>query len=112
MRELKIKPEIGKLYKFREDNREALLKKYSHHYTGLLLCIQTDIINDISVPESVKNWVQHPNPIYQFEVYNCVQIFAQIDFFGRKEIIIKSPLYLTLFELNDMIEDAYGKKET
>ncbi len=112
MRELKIKPEIGKLYKFREDNRKSLLKKYSHYYTGLLLCIQTDIINDMSSPESVRDWVQKENPLYAFEVYNCVQVFSQIDFFGRKEIIIKSPLYLTLYELNDMIEDAHGKKET
>ena len=41
-----------------------------------------------------------------------IQTFAQIDFFGRKQITIKSPLYLTLYESNDMIEDAHGKKET
>ncbi len=109
MREIKIKPEIGKLYKFREDNRETILKKYSHYYTGLLMCIQVDVANDVEMPVTIQDWIHNNNPLYQFEVYKCTQYFAQIDFFGRKEIDIISPLYLTLYELNDMIEDAHGK---
>ena len=109
MRELKIKPAIGKLYFFREDNRELLVKKYSFYYTGLLMCIEEDVAQDFTVPSSLDDWIHPKNPLYAFETYNVVQFFNQTDFFGRQSNNIVSPLYLTLSEINDMIEEAHGK---
>lgn len=109
MRELKIKPEIGKLYRFREDNRDLLIKKYSFYYSGLLMCIQVDVENIKSEPLTVQQYTSDCNLLYQFEVYKCIQHFAQSDFFEEREEYIYIPLYLTLYEINDMIEEAYGK---
>lgn len=108
MRELKIKPEIGKLYRFREDNRNTILKKYGFYYTGLLMCIQDDVENLRDQPVTLEEYT-YASMLYRFEVYRCVQYFAQSDFFGEREEYISLPLYLTLYEVNDMIEEANGK---
>jgi len=109
MRELKLKPEIGKLYRFREDNKEAILKKYGFHYTGLLMCLREDVENLNDQPLTIEEYTSKHNLLYQFEVYKCVQYFAQSDFFEQREEYINLPLYLTLYEVNDMIEETHGK---
>lgn len=107
---IKIIPEIGKLYKFREDNIEATKKKYGYYYTGLLMCIQEDVDSTLDIPKKFAGKKVSVNPLYQFEVYNCYQHFEQMDFFGRTGVEIKTSLFLSLWELNDTVEDAYGKQ--
>lgn len=109
MPEIKIRPALGKLYCFREDNKEFLMKKYSFYYTGLLMCIEEDVAQDFTVPTSLSDWIHPKNPLYAFETYNVIQHYNQTDFFGRQCNNIVSPLYLTLHEVNDMIEEANGK---
>ena len=106
---IKIKPEIGKLYKFREDNIEATKKKYGHCYTGLLMCIQEDVDSTMEVIKRFGDKKVVVNPLYEFEVYNCYQHFRQTDFFGRMGVEIKSSLFLSLWEFNDTVEEAYVK---
>ena len=108
--EIKVIPQIGKLYKFREDNIEETRKKYGYYYTGLLMCVQEDVDSVMDLPALVGGKVRRVNPLYQFEVYNCYQHFEQIDFFGRTGVEIKTSLFLSLWELNDIIEEAYGKQ--
>lgn len=94
-------PELGKLYKFREDNKQYLCKKYNYYYIGLLLCIQVDILND---PAFDIDLDYTENPIYAFDVYNCIQHFASPDLFAPEGIKINNMLFLTLSEVNDFIE--------
>lgn len=96
-------PQIGNLYSFREDNISELCKKYNYYYTGLLLCIQADILNDPSFDE-ISGFGE--NPIYGFDVYNCIQHFANSDIFAPEGIKISNVLYLSLSEVNDMLVHA------
>ena len=110
MRQLKIKPEVGKLYRFREDNREMLLKKYGFYYSGLLMCLQEDVENLNDKPLTLEEYTSKHNLLYQFEVYKCIQHSAQTELFDKREEHINLPLYLTLYEVNDMIEETHGKQ--
>lgn len=103
-------PEIGKLYKFRTDNRHFVQNKYKYRYTGLLMCIQEDLLNDATF-SSIDNELDQrlkSNPIYGFEVYNCLQFYSQMDIFELHDegLKITGTLYLTLYEINDMLESA------
>lgn len=102
-----IIPEIGKLYQFREDNRKAILKKYNSYYTGLLLCIQADVTEDLkdsNIPNSLVARLKK-NPIYGFETYNCIQHYSNTVAIQRG-IKVADVLYLTYYEVNDMLEPA------
>lgn len=104
-----IIPEIGKLYKFRTDNIEFVRKKYNYYYTGLLMCIQTDLLDDANFASAVDGILADrmiKNPIYGFEIYNCIQYYSQIELFDNEGIKIPGPIYLSLYEINDMIEPA------
>jgi hypothetical protein len=107
---LKFVPEIGKLYQFKTDNIDEILKKYSHRYTGLALCIQVDILEDISesqLPPTMKEYMRK-NPIFGFETYNCKQYYKD-SAIVPDGINVNSLLYLTYNEVNDMLEHANKK---
>ena len=99
-------PELGKLYQFRTDNRTAIIKKYNSYFTGLVMCIQLDVteeLPDSAMPAILKERLQK-NPIYGFETYNCVQHYnSQITERGIKAADI---LFFTYNEVNDMLEPA------
>lgn len=101
-------PKIGKLYKFRTDNIHFVQNKYKFYYTGLLMCIQEDLLNDaafssldLELEQRIKS-----NPIYGFEVYNCLQYYSQLHMFDNEGMNIDGVMYLSLYEINDMIEPA------
>ena len=98
-------PKIGILYKFREDNREYLLKKYKFYYVGLLLCTHEDVTRELTDVSSAVYEILLKNPIYGFEVYNCYQVYDDLDI-PVEGIKIHDILFLTLREISDMMEVA------
>ena len=104
---MQLIPEIGKLYQFKESNREHVMAKYRYYFTGLLLCTQIDVVQDLSedhIPVPIKEYIIK-NPIYGFEAYECRQHF-QDTVMPVEGIRITDFLYLTFSEVNDMLEEA------
>lgn len=101
-------PKIGKLYKFRTDNVHFVQNKYKFYYTGLIMCIQEDLLNDAQFSSLDLELEQRVkiNPIYGFEAYNCYQFHAQMHIFDNEGIKISDIMYLSLYEINDMVELA------
>lgn len=102
-------PKVGLLYKFRTDNINYLLKKYNYYYEGLLLCTTSDILSetDAKRPFDYEEY-RKLNPIYTFEVYNCIQHYFQLDFF-EDGIKVDGPLFLNFNEVCDMLQIASNK---
>lgn len=83
-----------------------MYKKYNFYYTGLVLCIQVDVTNDVEdslLSNTFKEYFAS-NPIFGFETYNCFQHYQD----GLNPFSIKTSdvIYLTFKEVNDMLEKA------
>ena len=71
-------PQIGKLYRFREDDIKNLYSKWNWRYSGYVLCLENDVAGDAKLLdldtglEVVLNAYTKHNPIGRYECYHCL----------------------------------------
>lgn len=104
-KQLVIIPKVGGLYQFRSDNVEALDKKYGFHYTGLVMCLEEDILKYLDKPDRIFT-EPSTNILYRFETYNCNQIFASGHIYNTAGVsIIRENLFFSLNEIQDILKE-------
>ena len=108
-KQIRLLPKLGKLYKFRTDNTKDVLNTYGYYLTGLVMCIEEDMLKYLKEEKTsllVSDYYRN-NIIYRFEMYNCKRYYNDQHIYSNGEFSeVKGDFYLSISEVQDMLEDA------